>query len=176
MKTIIQLGDERLRVVCEDIPELDITNSETRQLLQDLSETLATQSDGVGISAPQIGITKKVFVISSMLFDEDYQNRKTNTVNPTIPNRYYINPVILKFSKETSVMEEGCLSIRGVYGNVVRPQSIEIEYQNEHGETIHEFAQGFLARVIQHEYDHLHGILFIDKAHETWQDDSYKQS
>lgn len=172
---IIQLGDERLRVVCEPIPDIEITSQETKKLIQDLNDALASQKDGVAISAPQIGITKQVFVISGIIFDEEYQSKKTDFPNPLIPNQYYFNPVITEVSKETIDMEEGCLSIRGVYGKVERPKTITIQYMNEHGEEIEETASGFLARVIQHEYDHLHGILFIDKAHETWQDESYKQ-
>ncbi len=174
-KKIIQLGDERLRMVCEPIPEIDITSQETKKLIQDLDDALASQKDGVAISAPQIGVTKQVFVISGIVFDEEYQSRKTDMPNPSIPNQYYFNPVITEVSKETIEMEEGCLSIRGVYGKVARPKKIMLEYINEQGLHIEETASGFLARVIQHEYDHLHGVLFIDKAHETWQDENYKQ-
>lgn len=172
---IIQIGDEKLRVVCEEIPELEITSKETKKILKDLDKTLKTQKDGVAISAPQIGITKQIFVIGGMIFDKDFQSGKTKTQNTEIKNRYYINPKIIKTSKETVEMEEGCLSIRGVYGKVTRPKKIILEYYNEHGDYIKEGASGFLSRVIQHEYDHLHGILFIDKAHEIWQDDKYKE-
>lgn len=174
-KKIIQLGDERLRVVCEPISESHITSKESQKLMKDLDGALASQKDGVAISAPQIGETKQLFVLGGILFDKDYQSHKTETPDPTIKNRYYFNPKIIKTSRETVEMEEGCLSIRGVYGKVTRPKKIVIEYWNEHGEKIQEGASGFLARVIQHEYDHLHGVLFIDKAHETWQDDKYKQ-
>lgn len=173
-KEIIQLGDERLRTVCETIPEPHITDIETKQLLIDLDQALASQSDGVAISAPQIGITKQIFVIGGMVFDKDFQDRITDKPDPNISNRYYINPVITKSSRKTVSMEEGCLSIRGVYGNVIRPEKITIEYYNEQGERKVEGASGFLARVIQHEYDHLHGVLFIDKAEDTWQDENYK--
>lgn len=174
-KKIIQLGDERLRVVCEPIPDIEITSKETKKLIQDLDNALASQKDGVAISAPQIGITKQFFIISGIVFDTDYQSKKTDLPNPSIPNQYYFNPIITEVSKETIDMEEGCLSIRGVYGKVKRPQKITLEYTNEQGERIEVIVSGFLARVIQHEYDHLHGVLFIDKAHETWQDESYKQ-
>lgn len=173
-KEIIQLGDERLRTVCEAISKPHITDKETQKILQELDEALASQSDGVAISAPQIGITKRVFVVGGMVFDKDFQERITDKPNPEIANRYYINPVITKTSRKTRTMEEGCLSIRGVYGNVVRPEKITVEYFNEEGQHVKEGASGFLARVIQHEYDHLNGILFIDKAEDTWQDESYK--
>jgi peptide deformylase len=175
MKKIIQLGDERLRIVCDPIPESYITSKESQKLIKDLNTALASQKDGVAISAPQIGETKQLFVIGGIVFDKDYQNRKTETPDPSIKNRYFFNPRIIKTSKEVVAMEEGCLSIRGVYGKVVRPKKIVLEYWNENGEKIQEGASGFLARVMQHELDHLHGVLFIDKATETWQDDTYKQ-
>jgi peptide deformylase len=175
-KKIIQLGDERLRIVCESIPESLITSKEAKKLMEDLDSALASQKDGVAISAPQIGETKQLFVIGGIVFDKDYQSQKTDTPDPAIKNKYYFNPHIIKFSKETVSMEEGCLSIRGVYGKVTRPKKIVLEYWNEQGEKIQEGASGFLARVMQHELDHLHGVLFIDKATETWQDDSYKQN
>jgi len=174
-KKIIQLGDERLRIVCEPIPDLEITSKETKQLMKDLDDALASQKDGVAISAPQIGITKQLFVIGGIVFNAEYQSGKTKIPNPAIPNQYYFNPVIIDSSKEMVDMEEGCLSIRGVYGKVTRPKKITLRYVNEQGEHIEEIATGFYARVIQHEYDHLHGVLFIDKAEETWQDESYKQ-
>lgn len=175
-KKIIQLGDERLRVVCDPIPPIEITSEETKTILKDLDEALKSQKDGVAISAPQIGITKKIFVIGGMVFDTEYQNQIREFPNPEIPNRYYINPEIIEYSKETGEMEEGCLSIRGVYGKVKRPKKVVVRFYNEQGEYLEEIASGFLARVIQHEYDHLHGVLFIDKATETWQDESYKQN
>lgn len=174
-KEIIQLGDPRLRVVCEEIAVPHITDLKTKQLLEDLDKALASQHDGVAISAPQIGSNQRVFVVGGIVFDKDFQDETSTTRNKDIPNRYYINPVISKYSKDSSVMEEGCLSIRGVYGNVVRPNKIMIEYYNEHGEKISEGAGGFLSRVIQHEFDHLNGVLFIDKAEETWQNDDYKE-
>lgn len=173
-KEIIQLGDERLRTVCEPIPEPHITDEETRKILQDLDLALASQSDGVAISAPQIGVTKRIFVVGGMVFDKNFQERLTDTPDKTIPNRYYINPVIKKSSRKNCSMEEGCLSIRGVYGNVLRPEKITLEYYTEKGEKKQEGASGFLARVFQHEHDHLNGILFIDKALDTWQDENYK--
>lgn len=174
-KEIIQLGDPRLRFVCEEIPTPHITDLKTKQILKDLDEALASQHDGVAISAPQIGYNQRIFVVGGMIFDKEFQEGINKTPNPNIPNHYYINPIITKYSKDTTTMEEGCLSIRGVYGNVTRPSKIMIEYHNEHGEKIQEGAGGFLSRVIQHEFDHLNGILFIDRAEETWQNDNYKE-
>lgn len=175
MIEIIQIGDSRLRQVCETIPKHTITEQETKKDIEKLNEALASQSDGVAISAPQIGIIKSIFVVGGMVFDKEFQEGTKKLSDVSTQNKVYINPVITKYSKDTESMEEGCLSIRGVYGNVVRPKKIVIEYYNEQGEKKTDRVGGFLSRVIQHEFDHLHGILFIDKVTDTWQNDEYKE-
>ncbi len=162
MVKIIQIGDERLRTVCEPISVLEIDSPETKQILKDLSEALRSQDDGVAISAPQIGVTKRVFAVSTKIFDEDYLAGEPE--KKFYEHIYFINPKITKFSVKTEEMEEGCLSIRGVYGLVKRPKNVSLEALNEKGEKIVRGAGGLLARIFQHEIDHLDGILFIDKA------------
>ena len=162
MVKIIQIGDERLRTVCEPISVLEIDSPETKQILKDLSEALRSQDDGVAISAPQIGVTKRVFAVSTKIFDEDYLAGEPE--KKFYEHIYFINPKITKFSAKTEEMEEGCLSIRGVYGLVKRPKNVSLEALNEKGEKIVRGAGGLLARIFQHEIDHLDGILFIDKA------------
>lgn len=162
MVKIIQIGDDRLRTVCEPISIDDINSPETKQLLTDMSEALRSQDDGVAISAPQIGITKRVFAVSTKIFDEDYLAGEPE--KKTYDHLYFINPKIVKASAKTEELEEGCLSIRGVYGLVKRPKNVTIEAINEASEKILRGAGGLLARIFQHEIDHLDGILFIDKA------------
>ena len=162
MVKIIQIGDERLRTVCEPISVLEIDSPKTKQILKDLSEALRSQDDGVAISAPQIGVTKRVFAVSTKIFDEDYLAGEPE--KKFYEHIYFINPKITKFSAKTEEMEEGCLSIRGVYGLVKRPKNVSLEALNEKGEKIVRGAGGLLARIFQHEIDHLDGILFIDKA------------
>lgn len=175
MKKIIQIGDEHLRVMSEAVPEPHITDKETIQLLKDLDEALASQDDGVAISAPQIGINKRVFIVAGKVFDEEYMKGDSERPNKEIKNLYFINPEVIKLSKTQVVMEEGCLSIRGVYGNVKRPKNTVIKYFDADGQELERGAGGLLARIFQHEIDHLDGVLFIDKAFETWQDDTYKE-
>jgi peptide deformylase len=162
MVKIIQIGDERLRTVCEPISVLEIDSPKTKQILKDLSEALRSQDDGVAISAPQIGVTKRVFAVSTKIFDEDYLAGEPE--KQFYEHLYFINPKITKFSAKTEEMEEGCLSIRGVYGLVKRPKNVTLEALNEKGEKVLRGAGGLLARIFQHEIDHLDGILFIDKA------------
>ena len=105
---------------------------------------------GIGIAGPQVGFMKRVFVVS---------------IQGDTP-RVFINPSILETSQETSKMEEGCLSIPEIYSDVVRSREIKIQAWNEKGRPFTIQTSGILARVILHEYDHLDGILFLDRLEE----------
>jgi peptide deformylase len=105
---------------------------------------------GIGLAAPQIGKSLRLIICK-----EDRKNDKTHV---------FINPVIKKQSKETNIIEEGCLSLPGLVGVVERPESIVIEAKNEFGKKVKMKLTNLLARVFQHEYDHLEGILYIDRA------------
>lgn len=141
-------GDLILREKCT--PVVDITS----ELLKTMDEmvNMMKQQNGVGLAAPQVGFTQRFLV----MMDPD-------------TNKIYrmINPTILSKSEDTCVMEEGCLSVLGpdglpVYSNVRRPKSVEIEWMDEHGEKQNAQMDGTIARIVQHETDHLDGILFID--------------
>ncbi len=164
MTKIIQIGDERLRAVSMELSETDISSASFKKILADLSEALRSQDDGVAISAPQIGVNQRVFAVSTKIFDEDYLAGEPE--KKVYEHIYFINPVITNFSKKTEKAEEGCLSIRGVYGLVERSKNVTIEALNEKSEKITRGAGGLLARIFQHEIDHLDGILFIDRATE----------
>ena len=145
MYNIKYIGDPILRKKAEDIKVFD---EKFRGFLEEMSEVMYTK-DGIGLAAPQIGISKKVVVIDiSELEDQEEL-------------RIFINPKILETSG-SSVVEEGCLSIPGVREEVTRPELIKLSYKDETGaELEHEF-EGWLARVLQHEIDHLNGVLFVD--------------
>jgi len=162
MTKIIQIGDKRLRQVCDVVLNKDIKTAEIKKIIGNMANALNERDDGVAISAPQIGVTKRIFIVSNKIFDEDYLagNPKKKKYSVTT----FINPKITKTSKKTETIEEGCLSINGVYGLVKRPKNVTIEAQDETGEKIIRGAGGILARIFQHEIDHLDGILFIDKA------------
>ncbi len=109
-------------------------------------------NNGIGLAANQLGFTKKVFVIGSKNI-------------PGFPEPFAIfNPKILKFSEETELFKEGCLSYPNLWLNVKRPKSIVVEYQNSNGDVIEAEMDGLVARCFQHEYDHLMGICFVDKV------------
>ena len=139
---LITLGSELLRQKAERIGKID---EEIVNLAAKMMEMLKVEK-GVGLAGPQIGIMKRIFVVH-VEGDEE---------------RVFINPSILETSHKTVKIEEGCLSIPGVYKNVVRPESIKIQAWNIKGRPFTLEASGIIARVIMHEYDHLEGVLFID--------------
>ncbi len=146
MLDIVTLGDDVLR---ERVDEIQDINGEIAELAQHMLSTMYT-GDGVGLAAPQVGLLKSLFVCH---------------VNGDQP-RVFINPQIIGTSQEMLSYEEGCLSIPGVYGDVIRPATITVQAINERGKPFKVDAEGMLARVIQHEMDHLKGVLFIDHLDE----------
>ncbi|MBR77708.1 MAG: peptide deformylase [Flavobacteriales bacterium] len=149
---IVSYGSPVLRQKCEAISSnyenLDI-------LLADMWETMYNAS-GVGLAAPQINKSIRLFIVDSSPFYDDDKKDSLKKV--------FINPEILTEDGEEWVFNEGCLSIPGVREDVVRKSNITIKYQNENFVTITEKFDGVNARVIQHEYDHINGILFTDKV------------
>ena len=128
----------------------DYANLQT--LVEDMFETMYAAS-GVGLAAPQVGVSLRMFVLCGRLA-EDPELKDYESV--------FVNPSIVSRSKEKSVLEEGCLSIPGVRSNVHRPESVQLTYEDLQGHKHQLRAAGLLARIIQHEYDHLQGVLFID--------------
>lgn len=143
---IVKLGDDILREKCKKVETFD---SALKMIIEAMEETLI-DADGVGLAAPQVGINQRFFICN-------IRDGK---------NYVFINPEITAYSVETGPYEEGCLSIPGVYYNVDRPVKVTIKAQDENGKVFSLKASGLLARVIQHEYDHLDGKLFIDKLSE----------
>lgn len=157
---IISEGDVRLRKISKPLKIADIKSPEIKKLLVDMSVSLDSQSDGVAIAAPQIGVNLRIFMVSGKVFDDENNPPK----DPT-PNQVYINPEIIKSSKKMVLKEgEGCLSVRWLYGKVKRHTNVTIKYHDETGKLHVRGAGGLLAHIFQHEIDHLDGILFIDKA------------
>ncbi len=143
---IIKIGHPTLRKVAAPIQEF---NKELQELAQNMIETMRL-NDGIGLAAPQVNIYRRMFVIDKHLIQEDWEAEA------------YINPEILE-SEGAEAFEEGCLSIPGIREEVVRPTKIRVRYQKLDGSQVEEMMDGLLARVFQHEFDHLEGILFTDK-------------
>ena len=143
-RTIVTEGDDVLLKKCRTV---DKFNNRLFELLDDMADTLY-ESDGVGLAAPQIGKNIRMFVL---IADDDVR-------------RVFINPQIIKTSEEVSDYDEGCLSIPQVYETITRPVQVTVQALNEKGRPFTLEADGLLARIIQHEYDHLDGILYIDRG------------
>lgn len=141
---ITKIGEEILRQKAQPVEEI---NDEIRQLANDMLETMI-DADGVGLAAPQIGRSIRMFVIMA---DDDVK-------------RVFINPQIIKTSNEVGPYDEGCLSIPQVYETIVRPLQVTVQAYDENGKRFTLDADGLLARCIQHENDHLDGVLYIDRG------------
>lgn len=156
---IVAYGDPVLRKVADAI---DAAYPDLEKLITNMKETMYNAS-GVGLAAPQIGKAIRLFLIDASPFAEDDDlSEEERTVLKSF-NRVFINPKILEEEGEEWLFNEGCLSIPDVREDVSRQPKITIEYQDENF-TIHtETLEGLAARVFQHEYDHIEGILFTDK-------------
>ncbi len=146
-----------LREKTAEVKETQFGSAEFLELVKTMKETMKT-ARGVGLAANQVGQNLRLFVAE-------------------VENKSYVvaNPRITKTSAKTVPMEEGCLSAPGVWGVVERPESVEIEGRNQFGKKIKIKAKGLLARVFQHEIDHLDGILFIDKANRLVRPENYEK-
>lgn len=134
-------------------------NQDLRMLVDDMVDTMRV-APGVGLAAPQVDIPLRVIVVE--FGDED---------DPDVPSKLYtvINPELSRFSKELDVGTEGCLSIPGFVGEVERPKSVTVKGFNRAGQPLRIKAAGWLARIFQHEVDHLDGILYIDRTDKVWE-------
>lgn len=161
MKVILQKDAPVLREIAKEVPIEKITTPKIQNIIREMKEALASQDDGVAIAAPQIGYSLKIFVISGKI--SQFSNKKTDP-EKTLEDTVYINPKIIKVSKEKKIMEEGCLSVRYLYGKVKRFVKATVEAYDENGVKFTRGGSGLLAQAFQHETDHLEGTLFIDKA------------
>ena len=128
---------------------VEVVDDELRALMDDMLETMYA-APGIGLAAVQVGVPRRVIVMDLAREDE-----------PKAP-RYFVNPEITWASEELAVREEGCLSVPEIYDEVERPAQVGLKYLNYQGEVVEEDAEGLLAVCIQHEMDHLNGVLFID--------------
>ncbi len=154
IKPIYLYGAEVLRKVAQ---EVDLNDREgIATLVQDLKDTLVT-ADGCGLAAPQIGVSQRVVIVDGDVVSDTYDYLKDF-------RRTLINPEILESSQEQTTYSEGCLSIPGIYCDIVRPKTITVRYYNEELQQVTETFDNFAARMVQHELSHLDGDLFTDHA------------
>jgi peptide deformylase len=147
--------------MAEEVTAEDFSNGTVAKIIKDLRAAIKTYDvDGytaVAIAAPQIGVSKRLFLIEDQSADKD-----------RLPTIIAINPSFLKVSKKSHEVAEGCLSIPDTYGIVRRHTNVTLKALNEHGKQFTRGAGGLLAQIMQHESDHLDGILFTDRAERVW--------
>jgi peptide deformylase len=143
-------GDPVLRERAEPIPEVD---DEVRRLAADMMETLA-QADGVGLAGPQVGERRRIIVVHPPPPAEDEVREKP---------RVLVNPEVLERGGPQESAEEGCLSIPGIYDQVKRPRRVKVRALDLDGNAIEIEEEGITSRILQHEIDHLDGVLFVDR-------------
>jgi peptide deformylase len=160
MKKIVQNGDPVLRQVAQPVPVEEIGSAKINRIIADMSEALASCDDGVAIAAPQIGVPLRIFVVSGQLFVEEEDQRKQKKQADLV----FINPKITKRSKKQVTLDEGCLSVRWLYGKTKRSDKVTVEAYDEQGGKFSWSGSGLMAQIFQHETDHLDGVLFIDQA------------
>ena len=145
------LGDRVLRQPAKRVTKID---DEIRLLARQMLQTMYSE-DGIGLAAPQVGVNKQVIVIDCA------------PDKPEAPVFVLINPVVTQTGGKACVIQEGCLSVPKVFLDVIRPATIEVSFKDEQGRPQKLTADGLLARVIQHEIDHLNGVMFVDRVENT---------
>jgi peptide deformylase len=156
VQEILRLGTPSLRVPSKIVTEAALGSPELQRLLEDMIDTMR-EAHGAGLAAPQIGDNRRVCVIEL--------NKNPRYPNlPSLPLTVLVNPIINAAPEGWVEMYEGCLSVPGLRGRVRRPRRVEIFALGAKGEPVHLLAEGMAASVIQHEVDHLDGVLFVDKA------------
>ena len=176
MKKILQAKEKVLRKIAEEVPVTEIKSPKIQKVLKEMSDSLASQSDGVAIAAPQIGHSLRIFVVSGKIFSKDFMRgpaekelNQNNVIDveEKIKDLIFINPKISKLSRDKEWVPEGCLSVRWLYGQTFRSQKATVSAYDENGKKFTRGASGLLAQIFQHETDHLNGILFIDHARDV---------
>ena len=157
---VITIPDQVLR---RKARKLSRVTDETRELIQNMIETMRDEP-GVGLAAPQVGISERIIVVEYTEENEDPD------APPAEPKLYrLVNPEIKRHSRRTVEGTEGCLSIPGYVGTVDRYESVTVKGLNHQGDPVQIKAKGWLARIFQHEIDHLDGVLYIDRANEMYE-------
>lgn len=153
--TIIQIDEDLsnpLRAHSREIQEEEFGSVFLRDVILSMKKALARESDGVAIAAPQIALPLRIFVVAESSYEEEAKHK------PLV----FINPRIVKRSKKMAIMQEGCLSVRWVYGKTKRSIAATVEAYDEEGKKFTYGGTGLLAHIFQHEIDHLDGVLFVD--------------
>lgn len=172
MSDIVQEGDPTLRLKAKPVAKKDFGSRKLAGLIKRMKEALAGEKYGVAIAAPQVGEPLRLFVIAGRVFKEEKEEQDETPATPE--DMVFINPRIVRLSKKKAPMREGCLSVRGKYGTVLRHEKATVEAQDAEGKSFTYHGSGLVGHIFQHECDHLEGVLYTDKAikleDDDWQD------
>ncbi len=159
LRKIVTLPEAVLRRKARPVTKFDKT---LQTVIDDMIETMR-QAPGVGLAAPQIGLSERIIVVEYFEHEEDEEKEDA-------PKKVWavLNPEIVKPSTETLMGIEGCLSVPGLVGEVERHAALQVKGLNRHGKPMKIKAEGWLARIFQHEIDHLNGVIFTDRATRVW--------
>jgi peptide deformylase len=155
LRTIVSIPEKVLRRKAKPVTKF---GDDLQVLIEDMIDTMR-DAPGVGLAAPQVSVSEQLIVVE---YGDDEDE--------TVPKKLYVmaNPVITRMSSELEIGVEGCLSIPGIVGEVERSTAVTIKGMNRHGQPMTVKAAGWLARIFQHEIDHLNGVLFTDRADKIW--------
>lgn len=167
--TIVQEGDPVLRQIAKPIAKKDFGSRSLSAIIKKMKTALAKEEFGVALAAPQIGESLRMFIVAGKVFlhdDEDEGEKQ-----PAPPDKVFINPELIRLSRKKREMSEGCLSVRGTYGTVIRHERATVRAYDENGKLFTYNGVDLVAHIFQHEVDHLDGILYIDKAEKLRDDE-----
>ncbi len=162
MKEIVQEGAPVLREIAKPVPENLFGSAELTSLIRDMSEALDAFPEGVALAAPQLGISYRLFIVRKDRTIPPSEEKETAPLAPEV--EVYVNPEIVKTSRKSAKVDEGCLSVQGVYGTTKRHERVTIKARRPDGSHLSRGAGGLMAQIFEHEIDHLNGVLFTDHA------------
>ncbi len=166
MLNIITIPVPSLRERSEEVSPRKLKEAKLQKFMEELIPTMYAD-EGIGIASPQVGVNLRICIIGKAAFPKRHEHAGKDLI--------LVNPEWQKIGKKMIKESEGCLSVPGAYGPVKRYKDILVFGQNEQGEKLEFEAHGFLARVVQHEVDHLNGILYIDRAEELFESEHSKK-
>ncbi|MDP3052202.1 MAG: peptide deformylase [bacterium] len=161
---IIQKRNNILRKIAKEVPLEEVKSATIQNIIKKMKLAVSEREEAAAVAAPQIGQSLRIFVITNSIFFPKTEGKKEEKKKTDYGFTIFINPKILKKSREQKLMTEGCLSVENIYGTIKRSDKIKVEAYDENGKKFIKSGSGLFAQVIQHEMDHLDGILFTDKA------------
>lgn len=164
MKKIVQINNSILRRTAKEIPVTEIRSPRIQKIICSMQDVLDLRSDGVGLAAPQIGESLRLFIVSRKIFAQESVNANRSQKKVATEDLVFINPKIIKSSRDKMKVAEGCLSVAWYFGETVRHKKMTVQAYDRAGNKFTYGGSGLMAQIFQHEIDHLNGILFVDHA------------